>query len=346
MEKIIENISKCEHEQYLCKICNNNMTIFNEWKKEYSKKKKYCEHNIYKRSCIDCNRENLCIHKSLKHKCCECKICKHNITKKYCVDCNYDNLCIHNNLKKRCKYCRLCEHNKMKSLCDLCNVSNICCHNNILFLCNKCSKSEICIHYKNKYYCRICDGSKLCKSEWCTNDRNIKYNNYCLPCCVHLFPDLDVVKKYKIKETDVISHIKTAFPNFSWKSNIKIEGGCSQRRPDLFLDLLTHVIIIEIDEHRHQSYDTLCENKRIMQLSEDVAHRPIIFIRFNPDEYIDNSGNLISSCWKMNKILNILQLDSTKKKEWQHRIKCLIDEIQKCINYSCDKTIDIKYLFY
>ena len=65
--------------------------------------------------------------------------------------------------------------------------------------------------------------------------------------------------------------------------------------------MATHVIIIEVDENKHNSYDCICENKRLMQLSKDIGHRPIVFIRFNPDKYVDSEGNTIKSCWRLNK---------------------------------------------
>lgn len=36
-----------------------------------------------------------------------------------------------------------------------------------------------------------------------------------------------------------------------------------------------------------------------MELSQDLGHRPIIFIRFNPDEY-NNTDEKITSCWGLN----------------------------------------------
>ena len=39
------------------------------------------------------------------------------------------------------------------------------------------------------------------------------------------------------------------------------------------------------------------EKKRILQLMEDAEHRPIIPIRFNPDDYIKKDGQLVT-CWK------------------------------------------------
>ena len=73
-----------------------------------------------------------------------------------------------------------------------------------------------------------------------------------------------------------------------------------EKRPDLFLDFGYQVLIVEIDENQHQNYDCSCENKRLMELSQDVQHKPIVFIRFNPDDYMDQERK-ISSCWTTNK---------------------------------------------
>jgi hypothetical protein len=60
--------------------------------------------------------------------------------------------------------------------------------------------------------------------------------------------------------------------------------GFSRRRPDLILHLKNHVIIIEVDENKHNTYECICENKRIMLISQDVDHKPILMLRFNPDK--------------------------------------------------------------
>jgi hypothetical protein len=36
-----------------------------------------------------------------------------------------------------------------------------------------------------------------------------------------------------------------------WTHNKILPGACSKRKGDLWVDMLTHVIIIEIDEHQH-----------------------------------------------------------------------------------------------
>ena len=76
------------------------------------------------------------------------------------------------------------------------------------------------------------------------------------------------------------------FVDFDWKTDKTINDGCSKRRPDLLLDFGYQIVIIEIDENQHNNYDCSCENKRIMELSQDLGHRPIVFIRFNPDSNV------------------------------------------------------------
>ncbi len=65
----------------------------------------------------------------------------------------------------------------------------------------------------------------------------------------------------------------------------RVVGGCSRRRPDGYIDLLTHVIIVEVDENEHRSYDDTCNNRRIMELYQDFGSRPLVFVRLNPDAY-------------------------------------------------------------
>jgi hypothetical protein len=162
---------------------------------------------------------------------------------------------------------------------------------------------------------------------------------------MNLFPEKPVAHNYKTKEKDIVDRVKETFPDFTWVHDKKIQDGCSKRRPDLLLDMGSHIIIVEIDENKHTDYDCSCENKRLMELSQDVGHRPIVFIRFNPDDYNDTDGNRIKSCWKVNK-LGILQIDKKKIKEWELRINTLKTQIQYWITNSTEKTVEIIELFY
>ena len=104
------------------------------------------------------------------------------------------------------------------------------------------------------------------------------------------------------------------------------------------------MIIIEIDEHQHKYYETICENKRIMELSLDLHHRPIVLIRFNPDEYIVNDNKVIS-CWIYDKFGSI-KLRSSKQSDWKNRLQKLTDTIDYWINTKTTKTIELIQLYF
>jgi hypothetical protein len=187
---------------------------------------------------------------------------------------------------------------------------------------------------------------KTCKTYLCFTRVQEKYDGYCLYCYINLFPDKSVSRNYKTKENSVVEYVKNTYSNFPWISDKIIQGGCSKRRPDLLLDLGYQIIIIEIDENQHIDYDCSCENKRIMELSQDLGHRPIIFIRFNPDDYMENDKN-ITSCWGINGN-GICVIKKSKKEEWNKRLNTLENQITYWMNIEnkTNKTVEIIQLFY
>jgi hypothetical protein len=185
---------------------------------------------------------------------------------------------------------------------------------------------------------------QMCKSAWCNIRVQDKYDGYCLYCYIHLFPNKPVARNYKTKEYAVVEFVKNKFPQLNWIADKIINGGCSKKRPDLLLDLLYQIIIVEIDENQHIDYDCSCENKRIMELSQDLGHRPIIFIRFNPDDYEDNGKN-ITSCWGQNKN-GICVIKKIKIDEWTNRLTILETQINYWIQNTTNKTVEIIQLFY
>jgi hypothetical protein len=176
---------------------------------------------------------------------------------------------------------------------------------------------------------------------------NNKYEGYCMPCFVNNPENNNkpVVRNYKTKEKDVADRIMQSFSNVTWVADKRVQDGCSRRRPDLLLDMGSHIIIVEVDENKHANYDCSCENKRMMELSQDLQHRPIVFIRFNPDEYTTQDGTLMQSCWKLNK-RGVMQIDKSKQNEWEQRIDCLKQQIKYWIDNPTEKTIEIIELFY
>ena len=208
------------------------------------------------------------------------------------------------------------------------------------------TKALYCATHKKKGMVNVKD--KTCKSEWCSTQVSEKYDGYCLYCYMNLFPDKPVSRNYKTKEYSVVEYIKTKFPGLKWIEDKIINGGCSKRRPDLLLDLFYQILIIEVDENQHPdtSYNCSCQNKRVMELSQDLGHRPIIFIRFNQDDY-EKDGINITSCWCINK-KGICVVKNSKKDEWTQRLNVLENHINYWINpeNTTNKTIETIQLFY
>jgi hypothetical protein len=182
----------------------------------------------------------------------------------------------------------------------------------------------------------------MCLEEYCnTIPSNKKYRGYCLRCFIHKFPNEKISRTFKIKETHMTDFIKQEFKNEVMIFD-KQTGGCSKRRPDCYIDKFTHIIIIECDENQHK--DTNCENKRIMELFQDFCNRPIVFIRFNPDKYINEKGEKIPSSFKMHKTLDVPVI--REHKEWNNRLNLLKETSIKWLTEIPEREITYEYLFY
>ena len=170
---------------------------------------------------------------------------------------------------------------------------------------------------------------------------NPKYNGYCYRCYCKLYPnDPRIRRNYKTKEGSVHYHIRQCFPELNVVNDRRINGGCSRRKPDFFIELLTHVLIIEVDEHAHLTYDQRCENRRMMELSEDIGHRPMVLIRFNPD---GNSNG--PSCWGVNDS-GLAVVKKKRAAEWQERLSTLMATINYWLTTIPEKTVEVIKLFY
>jgi hypothetical protein len=278
----------------------------------------------------------------------------------YCSEHRLDNMfnvvssrCIHENCdviptynKKGEKKGLYCFEHKLDGMVDvkhdLCLYEN--CEIRPLYNYEGEKRGLYCFQHKKESMLDVV--SKMCKTHLCQTRVKEKYDGYCLYCYINLFPEKPVSRNYKTKEYAVVEFVKASFPELSWIADKKITDGCSKRRPDLFLDLGYQILIIEIDENQHLDYDCSCENKRIMELSQDVGHKPIVFIRFNPDEYY-NDEIVTNSCWGTDK-KGISVVKKSKEKEWEKRLNTLKEQVIYWIHPDniTAKTVEIIQLFF
>jgi hypothetical protein len=345
----------CSHDRirYGCKECRGPAICIHARIKSECREcggSRFCIHDIRKSYCVECGGTQLCEHGHKKSICRSCKgsaYCEHERIKYRCKDCNGSMICVHNKHKYYCKDCdgrSYCDHGKLKQYCRDCGGSAYCIHDKLKDICKLCGGKNICKHNKHKSYCKECDGSACCKSEWCsTIPSNRKYKGYCLICFIHLFPEEPITRNYKTKERSVTDFIKDTFPDLSWIQDKRVLDGCSARRPDLLCDLGYQVIMIEVDENQHEKYDDICENRRIMELSKDVGHRPIILIRLNPDRFTDISGTSHAGCWAVNKYGTC---SIKNRDEWTKRLNMLKDTVNYWLQNLTEKTIENVHLFF
>jgi len=335
--------SKCEHNKYrqTCKVCKGGSI---------------CQHSKIRSRCKECEGGSICCHSKLKYRCSECggsDMCEHKKRKSDCKECKGSNICIHNKRKTDCKECKgsqICEHQRTRSYCKDCKGSQLCCHNKFKQSCKDCKGSGICIHDKHKRACVICTPScacKECKSIYVSK----KCTSYplCQACFCNKYPDHEKSTLYKIKERYLRDELRLRFPDkdINMVFDKTVDGGCSKKRPDVLIDLLLYSIIIECDEEQHKNYE--CENKRTMQLFEDLGNRPLILIRFNPDGYIENNKKVEGCFTPLIKIEDIhkKKFYDLNEKEWKRRVDILEKVIREKIREDIpEKEVDEIKLFY
>jgi hypothetical protein len=340
----------CEHDKLKrgCVLCRKDLV---------------CEHEKARASCGICKPNLLCIHGKYRFGCAKCKLsyCEHEKFKSNCVVCRPNLICIHDKYRNGCSTCfpnLLCDHGSFKRHCSVCTIGVLCEHNIRKDCCRICTPSIICEHGINKRSCKVCSANFLiCKhnrikricslcegKELCENckftRKSAKYKTYCSDCFYDLNP-LAERKNNKVKTKEYCFRealIEYIDEDIDLIFDKKINNGCSLKRPDIRIERFSHTIILECDEEQHRSYEKICENKRIMELYQDLGNRPIVFLRFNPDTYVDEKGKKIKGCFDKD-----LKLD---KKEWDLRIKTLVTQIDFYLKNVPTKSVTIDYFYY
>jgi hypothetical protein len=301
--------------------------------------------DIKSKKCIECNTKHPIFNYKYEKKALYCGDCKLknmiDIKNKKCINCNIKRPNFNYNSEIIVLYCGDC---KLENMINIKSKK-----------CIKCNDKQPTFNYdgkKNALYCNDCKlenmnniKDKKCKTFNCDTQIKNKFKGYCLRCFIYNFPDSKITRDYGTREAKVTEFIKQEFSNLNITYNKQIQDGCSDHRPDIFIDCLTHSVIIEVDEHQHKrgnSYSTQCEIRRVNELFTSLADRPIIFIRFNPDSYTNSKNKLIKSCFEYTEDKGLPKANKTL----QPRLKNLKEEIEKNINIVPNINITIIKLFY
>ena len=339
-----------------CNTCNLTLDI-SKFRKSHAKCKKCykkhvtCKHNKPKRWCPKCNPKILCKHNIRKKDCRECSpqnFCEHNILKFSCPECNPKLLCEHGSRKSNCPVCNpkvLCEHDILKRSCPVCNPKLLCEHDTRKQNCTKCNPKLLCEHDINKKSCPKCNPKVLCIH--CKHIRGVKRYvesldkkvRCCARCFYNFYPNDEIPRRYKLKQHYFNEKLIEEFGADFFQYDKRIKCGCSGRMPDWFIDCFKYSIIIELDEDQHK-YES-CDEKRMMELFQDLGNRPLVLIRINPDKYKGKTKKR-KGCFDFDE-KNIL---ICREKKFNKRFNTLVEMIKYYLNNEPEKEITMEKLFF
>jgi hypothetical protein len=224
-----------------------------------------------------------------------------NVNKKTCQHLKCKDNALYGLINKRPQYCILHKNENMINL----------------ILKNKC-----CIPDCDNEYEHLINTNKYCNKHIPNEDYGLVVKRLCKYCDIkeeskHICNDC---KKIQNKtEWAIVRYLRKVIDTKFEYNSSKMLQGCSKKRPDIYFELLTHCIIVEIDENQHNSYEDSCECSRINEIVNGIGGRPVIIIRYNPD-IIKNNG----------KIVNIIQSD---------KIDLLVKVIKKELTKNYDEFI-------
>jgi hypothetical protein len=209
-------------------------------------------------------------------------------------------------------------------------------------ICIKCVEKQATYNLEGlkAEYCNSCKTEEMinvidkCKNNGCVRSGNIKYKYYCTFCYQHLFPDDEATKNIykKTKENYVRDFLKEIDKDFIhdlclWTGNCD----CSHRRRIDFRKLIGNTLLcIEVDENQHKRYNNKDEEIRYDDLFM-IHGGKFIFIRFNPDKFINNLGT------KKNPYM---------KRRMEYLQKEIDRQIERINNEENNELLEIEYLFY
>jgi len=180
-----------------------------------------------------------------------------------------------------------------------------------LILENKC-----CVLDCDNEYCHIVNNDKYCKTHIPEN-YGMTVKRLCRYCDIKedaSFVCKDCKKIQNKKEWAIVRYLRNAIDTKFEYNSSKMLQGCSKKRPDIYFELGTHCLIIEIDEHQHNTYEDTCECARINEIINGIGGKTVVFIRYNPD-IIKNNGKhvTISQCERVDLLVKTVKEELVKQ---------------------------------
>jgi hypothetical protein len=347
--------SKCAEEDMVDLVSNlcsyNNCRInatFGYLGLKPSRCKKHKEEDmidVKNKKCTLCNKQptfgfnNNATH-CLEHKTAEMKDCKHiNVLCQICdIRATYGyekpTHCVKHKfidmkdvVSDMCKKCGKIQpifgYTKDNLFCESCKEKDM--KDVVHKMCMKCNEHQPTYNYKNVKPAIYCKGCALDNMVDVVNPK-CKSCGLFMVCkkphlCSYCKPTSS--QKQRTKEMLVVNFLKEN--GYEFIHNKSVGYVCGNYRPDIKIDCGTHIVIIEVDENQHESYEKSCENVRMFNIAQAEGLK-CTFLRYNPDSF---------------RLSNKVKIVHTNT-----RLKILKEQIDKEINNIPNEVVRIIKLFY
>tara|TARA_B100001094_G_scaffold283809_1_gene296817 strand:- start:310 stop:984 length:675 start_codon:yes stop_codon:yes gene_type:complete len=155
----------------------------------------------------------------------------------------------------------------------------------------------------------------------------------------------------------VFDFIKSNYDNKEIKQKYNIidiiyDKYSGNKRPDIVFICENYVIVIEVDEfqHKHNSqpgeiYSKENEKNKMNLIREHYLkeNKKTIYLRFNPDDYLNKNNIKIKSPWEKNENRKLVLIN---KDDWDNRLRILKQKIDYYLKKEKIKNNSTNYLFY
>ena len=179
-----------------------------------------------------------------------------------------------------------------------------------------------------------------------------RYVKMCADCFYFMYPDEKrVPTRYKRKQHYIHEKLTERFGIGFFEYDVSIQCSSSGRIPDWFRDCFHFVLNFELDENQHKDRDSSCEEKRLMQLFQDCGNRPFKCLRFNPDKYRKQNGDVQPGCFAFKKVYDenddIIDLKMiVNEEELDRRLQCVFYNLDRMLDQSPTMEVEVLHMFY
>jgi hypothetical protein len=237
-----------------------------------------------------------------------------------------------------------CQYNRCKKLAVFGVINKrpqFCLEHKQINMINLILENKCCILDCDNEYYHIINNNKYCNIHIPSEDYGIIIKRLCKYCDITDNTEFICKECKQIqnkKEWAIVRYLRKVIDTKFEYNSSKMLQGCSKKRPDIYFELVGHIIIVEIDENQHNTYEDICECARINEIVNGIGGKPVIIIRYNPDIIKHNGKQLyITQNVRINILVQVIKDELIKNYD-----KFIVKIIQVYYNDNYEKYQIIK----